>query len=147
MLGLCIAFLTLDSARSTYPSPSLAFLPLILAGLPLLDAALAVIRRANQRSSPLLGDRRHFYDLLLTRGLSPGKVTLACYGITLAFALVAWLGMRFGSRCFEISSAIGLAGLLILAVRLGSLRLGDENEEKIDHACEVAPSGSSEGSA
>ncbi len=143
VLGFCIAFLTLDPARANQSATSLAFLPFVLAGLPVIDAALAVLRRLRQLSSPLQGDRSHFYDLLLARGWSPLQVALACYGITIGLALVAWLGMHFDFRSFEILSAVSLAGLFLVAVRLGSLQSRDRNGGKRRRQFEVAPNASS----
>lgn len=147
VLGFCVAFLALHPAQAPPGETPLAFLPFLLAGLPLLDAALAIIRRLGRGSSPLHGDRRHLYDLLLARGWHPLRVAFACYGITLALALVAWLGMHFGLRSFELLSAVSLAGLLFLAVRLGSLQLRDNGEEKPNQRSELAHHESSKSSA
>jgi UDP-GlcNAc:undecaprenyl-phosphate/decaprenyl-phosphate GlcNAc-1-phosphate transferase len=122
VLGFCVAFLALHSTRSPHPAAPLALLPLVIAGLPLVDCALAVIRRVKSGASIMLGDRRHIYDLLLDRGWSPRRVALACYGITAALAMMAWLSLRNGFRCFVVASGLSLAGLAILAIRLGSLR-------------------------
>jgi UDP-GlcNAc:undecaprenyl-phosphate GlcNAc-1-phosphate transferase len=147
VLGFCVALLALHPAQAPPREIPLALLPFILAGLPLLDAALAIIRRLGRGSSPLHGDRRHLYDLLLARGWPPLRVAFACYGITIALALVAWIGMYFGLRGFELLSAVSLAGLLFLAVRLGSLQLRDNGEEKPNQLSESAHHESSKSSA
>jgi len=50
--------------------------PLIAFSIPLLDTALAVIRRLL-RGQPICGaDRRHIHHLLLDRGLTPRRVAL-----------------------------------------------------------------------
>jgi hypothetical protein len=54
----------------THPSA----VPLLFVGLPLADAFAAVVRRVRGKKSPFLGDRRHFYDLLLRRGWSAAEI-------------------------------------------------------------------------
>jgi hypothetical protein len=99
-------------------------LPLMLAALPLLDAFLAVIRRLRGGTSPLHGDRRHFYDLLFARGWSPRRVALTSYGIAAALALFEWASLRQGTWQFLLVSALCLGVLLIAGITLGVLRPG-----------------------
>lgn len=129
ILGFCVAFLALTPAHTSSAAPA-TLLPLMLAGLPLVDAFLSVIRRVLRRSSPFQGDRAHFYDLLRARGWSSRQIAFACYGLTAALSFFAWLGVPAGLRAFEVLSAFALAGVLFLALRLGSLQWGDRNEGK-----------------
>ena len=140
-LGFCAAFLALDfyrtngargATRAITPNvTTTAFLafPLILAGLPLLDAALAVIRRLKQGGSPLYGDRRHSYDLLLARGWSPRRVAFACYSITAALAAVGCLALRFNPRALIPAGCAAVIPLLAPAIRLGALRTTSEKPQ------------------
>jgi UDP-GlcNAc:undecaprenyl-phosphate GlcNAc-1-phosphate transferase len=50
----------------------------LLIGLPVLDAALAILRRLRRGVSPFRGDRDHLYDLLSKRGLSTWGVLGIC---------------------------------------------------------------------
>lgn len=122
VLGFCVALLALDSP-GTPPKPlSLALAPFILAGLPVVDAALTVARRIRNHRSILLGDRRHLYDAWLARGWPPRSVALLAYAATIALAILAWLAVHPSLRAILYSSGISVAALLILAIRLGSLR-------------------------
>ena len=127
VLGLGIAFLGLNLYRSSPATSAGLLFPVMVAGLPLLDAALAVIRRVKLRGSPFRGDRRHIYDLLLARGLSPRRVVLACYGITATLVVIARLGMRGSAAEVLLVSGLGLAVLLLGALWLGALR--EEHKE------------------
>jgi len=147
VLGFCIAFLTLTSAHSNTPADSRALLPFTLAGLPLLDAALAIVRRVKSNSSPLTGDRRHSYDLLMVRGWSPRNVAFACYATTFAVGVVAWLSLHVSLRCFELSSIGSMSVLVFVAIRVGSLRTEDARRQNREQACNVTPAGNSESSA
>ena len=78
MLGFATALLGLAFCRETGPAKSaltLILFSVLVAALPLIDAGVAILRRTRQRASPLYGDRRHFYDLLLARGVhgAPGS--------------------------------------------------------------------------
>lgn len=46
----------------------------LMIGVPVLDAAAAIVRRFAAGRSPMAGDRGHLYDLLLQRGLAPRHV-------------------------------------------------------------------------
>lgn len=60
VLEFSLAFLRLDSIRAGAAANSLAHFPFLFSAVPLLDAALAVMCRLDNRSSLLLGDRSHF---------------------------------------------------------------------------------------
>lgn len=53
--------------------------PILIIGLPVFDAAWAIIRRLSQGHSPFYGDRGHLYDRLHLKGLSIKKTVLICY--------------------------------------------------------------------
>ena len=57
----------------------------LLVGLPVFDAAFAVVRRVAKGVSPFEGDRSHFYDLLCQRGLGTRAVALTCYALQAVF--------------------------------------------------------------
>lgn len=65
--------------------------PMMALAVPLLDAALAVLRRLL-RGKPIFGaDRGHMHHRLLERGLTPRRVALVLYGVcgvAAAFSLV-----------------------------------------------------------
>ena len=124
-LGFCVALLALESSRTVRTSSSVAttiIFPFLVAGLPLLDAALAILRRLRNSSSPFSGDRSHYYDLLLQRRWSVRKVALVSYAVTLALGAIGWIGQRLQPRNFAALAAISFAALLAIAFRLGSLR-------------------------
>jgi UDP-GlcNAc:undecaprenyl-phosphate/decaprenyl-phosphate GlcNAc-1-phosphate transferase len=128
-IGLGIAFLALDFLRSSPPTTSTLAFPALVAGLPLIDAALAVIRRLLGRGSPLYGDRRHFYDLLSALGWSPIWVALTCYAITAALGITGWRGMHNESAAYSATAVFSLGLVVFAAIRLGALR-GADNKRR-----------------
>lgn len=126
-LGFTLAFLALDSCRAVVPTHLLPIFPIIFAALPLLDAAFAVLRRLRNGLSPLSGDRRHFYDLLVASGWSCRKVSLICYSVTGALVTAGLLSVRGGLAQTALISTICLGALLAAGVRLGSLSSNTPN--------------------
>lgn len=127
VLGFTVAYLALDFYRANAMrlTSSIIFFPILLASLPLLDAALAILRRLRRGRSVLKGDRHHVYDLLLAAGWSSRKVALTCYALTAILWLVAWLGLQPEFKHVFSLYALSVGALLLGAVRLGSLKSKD----------------------
>lgn len=124
-LGFCIAFLALDLYRSRPATASMLLFPALVAAIPLLDAAFAIIRRLRVRASPLQGDRRHMYDLIHGRGWSTRKIVLAFYGATAALAAIAVWGVWRESMRFWIVAWISVGTMTLAAIRLGAMRTSE----------------------
>jgi UDP-GlcNAc:undecaprenyl-phosphate GlcNAc-1-phosphate transferase len=103
--------------------------PLMALSIPLLDTALAIIRRFL-RGEPVFGaDLAHIHHRLLNRGLTPRRVALLLYGasgvaacfaltqsivrnelrglVLVLFCAAAWIGIRhLGYREFEVAARL-----------------------------------------
>jgi UDP-GlcNAc:undecaprenyl-phosphate GlcNAc-1-phosphate transferase len=55
--------------------------PLMVLAIPLLDTALAIVRRFLRRQPIFAADRGHIHHRLLARGLTPRRAVLLLYGI------------------------------------------------------------------
>jgi UDP-GlcNAc:undecaprenyl-phosphate/decaprenyl-phosphate GlcNAc-1-phosphate transferase len=104
---------------------------LVVAGLPLLDVTLAVIRRIRGRVSPFFGDRRHFYDLLRARGASPRAVALVCYGASALFGLIGFIGVWAKPADFLILASVAVGTLVVTEIRMGALRPDREQTQQV----------------
>lgn len=60
-------------------------------GLPLFDGVFTNIRRIIKGKSIFLGDRKHFFDRLLQKGLSVRKTLFICWIIQIFFAAIGLL--------------------------------------------------------
>jgi UDP-GlcNAc:undecaprenyl-phosphate GlcNAc-1-phosphate transferase len=132
VFGFCIAFLGLDFYRSNAANltDATALFPIVVAGLPLLDAMLAVSRRVLGGGGLLHGDRRHYYDLLAELGWTPRRVAVMSYALTAGICAIAGLVVKCDFRQ-ALWLSIATAGiLLILSLRLGSLRQNQEPRDK-----------------
>ena len=64
--------------------------PVLIMGLPIIDAIWAIIRRISKGQSPMQGDRGHLYDRLRQKGLSTKKTVLICYAVQ---AIIVGIGI------------------------------------------------------
>jgi UDP-GlcNAc:undecaprenyl-phosphate GlcNAc-1-phosphate transferase len=120
LIGIVLAFLSLNWVKTTSDPHSIA-VPLLFLGIPFADACLAILRRSRTPRLLFDGDRRHFYDLLLQRGLSVESVLNISLGVAGFFVLLGWMCVHqfIGLRVTCIAVTLGLISAAIL---LGSLQ-------------------------
>ncbi len=99
-------------------------LPALALGVPIIDTALTMIRRAVlDKRSIFSGERGHIHHRLLDRGLQHRTVVIVIYSVTLvaaAFGLLM-LTMREGARIGVLAG--GILFLLIVFALAGSTRI------------------------
>jgi len=78
--------------------------PLLALSIPLIDTALAIVRRFLQRRPLFRADRGHIHHRLLERGLTPRRVALLLYAICLFASLFA---LSLLNHRYEIPVLIG----------------------------------------
>ncbi len=61
--------------------------PILIIGLPVFDAAWAVGRRFLRRKKLFQGDRGHFYDRMIQKGVSVRRTVLMCWLIQVGFVV------------------------------------------------------------
>lgn len=62
--------------------------PIFIIGMPIIDGVFANIRRLFNGKSIFLGDRDHFYDRLLKKGLSVKKTLLISYSLQILLVVL-----------------------------------------------------------
>lgn len=67
---------------------------LMIFALPIFDTALAMFRRWRAGRSIFEGDRSHFYDQLVQRGLSVRQTVLVCYLLAIVFTATGLMVME-----------------------------------------------------
>lgn len=90
---------------------------LMVFALPVFDTALAVFRRWRHRRSIFYGDRSHFYDQLVDRGMSVKRVVLISYVLAALFAALGCLPIWVRARYVVVLYA------LIVAATMGVIHL------------------------
>jgi UDP-GlcNAc:undecaprenyl-phosphate GlcNAc-1-phosphate transferase len=100
-----------DASAITEENGSSALLPLLLPftvlAIPLLDFAMAILRRVKAGRSPFAADREHLHHRIMRFGLTQQRTTIVLYLWTAMFALPTVIA-AFASIWFAI-----LAGALI----------------------------------
>ncbi|PYJ03124.1 MAG: hypothetical protein DME25_13325 [Verrucomicrobia bacterium] len=86
--------------------------PLFVLALPIVDVAIAILRR-GLRGLPLFrADRSHLHHHLMSMGLSRRRVVVSIYAITLIFLLLGFAAIW--SRGQMLPVLFGIAGLILL---------------------------------
>lgn len=86
--------------------------PLFVLALPIVDTALAILRRGLRGLPIFRPDRRHIHHHLLEMGFSRRKVVLYLYGVTLLFLILGFAA--FWSRGHLIPVLAGVTALILL---------------------------------
>ena len=122
VLGFLLAFIGLDFYKVHHAIGTHLLLPLIFAGLPLLDLFLAVFRRMRKGNSPFMGDRQHLYDLLRQQGWSDRPIAFGSYFATALLVILGWLCNHLSPVPALMAVLVTFGYLFVTAVRMGSLR-------------------------
>lgn len=109
-----LAALMLDSDRGV---PTWAAVPLLVA-VPVLDTAVAFVRRLRARRPLFTGDRGHVYDQLVDRGRSRAAVTGGLIALQAVLALAA-IGIASLDSAWAVATSLACALALIAAIGVG----------------------------
>ena len=113
---------------------------MVVFALPILDTALAVVRRIVAGRSLFAGDRSHLYDQLVDRGMTVKQVVVLFYVLALAAAVLGVsVAIYLRGRYAVILYAVLLAAIWLTFWKLGMIRPG-RDETGPDAADEQAPS-------
>jgi UDP-GlcNAc:undecaprenyl-phosphate GlcNAc-1-phosphate transferase len=136
LLGFSVASLSLDFLEHSQAQPA-AFkwiFPFLVAGLPLVDGLVVVLRRLSRGVSPLHGDRFHFYDRLLKNGWPPRAVAGISYTISALLAAAGLWMIGQERAAIIILGAIAAFGFLVVIAKRtvgdGSLRRAIREQAK-----------------
>jgi UDP-GlcNAc:undecaprenyl-phosphate/decaprenyl-phosphate GlcNAc-1-phosphate transferase len=97
LLGCMLAVLGIESSEKSSTAFAIA-VPIVAFGLPVLDTAIAVIRRFASRKPIFTGDHGHIHHVLVERGVKPRNVVILLYGVCGLFGLFSLLFMNPSGR-------------------------------------------------
>ena len=130
VLGLNVAIILLLFAKSG----ALRWLlgSVMVFGLPLADMLLTLARRWRNQRPLMRGDRSHFYDQLLDRGVPLKRVVRISYALAAFFALMGCASILLRTR--YIVPVYFLTALLVAAAvkKYGMVRL-DTRPDQDEH--------------
>ena len=124
LLGLLMAASTMSVVgESDVSSPGRTFftfapilIPFFILGIPLLDTAWAIVRRASRRSSPAVADKNHLHHRLMRLGHGQTRAVLILWSWTaLLSGLVLWPVVT-GHDSIAVPAAVGALGIVLYTV-------------------------------
>lgn len=115
-LGFLIGAMTIaNSHKGTVLAALIA--PVIALGLPIIDTAMAIVRRGLKGLPLFRADRKHIHHRLMQRGLSRTKTVLLLYAISIVFLLMAFA--MFWSEQRYVPIVFGMVFLVFLFMLQG----------------------------
>lgn len=107
-IGFTLSALALAGSQKA-PTIIAVAIPLVSCGLPIMDVAIAVVRRFLRGKPLFRGDREHIHHKLLKRGLSQREVVFILYGVSAGFGLLS-LALLHGA---------GIIALVLVVIGMG----------------------------
>ena len=95
LLGFVVAALMILFAERV---PRWWLASIVVFGLPILDSAVAVVRRLLNRRPVFVSDRGHIYDQMIDRGISLRKTVAICYGLAGLYAAIGLVMSQIRTR-------------------------------------------------
>jgi hypothetical protein len=94
-------------------------IPILSFGLPLLDTAMAILRRLLNRRSLFSADGEHIHHKLLERGFSPRQAVIVLYAVSAMFGLVSLLLLSRTAGVVPIALTVIGIGIFFALQHLG----------------------------
>lgn len=114
LIGFLLSAVALAGSQKA-PAVLAVTIPIVALGLPILDVAVAVLRRFLSNNRLFDPDREHIHHKLIGRGISHKQAVLVLYGVSACFGLLSLFLLHPASTVaitFLMAAALGvLAGL------------------------------------
>jgi UDP-GlcNAc:undecaprenyl-phosphate/decaprenyl-phosphate GlcNAc-1-phosphate transferase len=104
-LGFMLSALALVGVQKS-PTLVAVALPVVACGLPILDTAIAIVRRMLGGKPIFSSDREHIHHKLMDRGLSQRQVVIMLYGVSALCAFLSLFLLRPGGGALAIVVAV-----------------------------------------
>lgn len=114
-LGYTLAVISLQGLLKTYAAISFA-VPLLILGLPILDTAVAILRRLLHHKSPFTADRSHIHHKLIDLGLNQTQAVWLLYIVGAILGIVAVIFAAFGSSTGWLFMLIAVTLILMVCI-------------------------------
>jgi len=120
LLGFMVAVLMLLSGERW---PRWWMASVVIFGLPILDTAVALVRRFLNHRPLFISDRGHIYDQMLDRGIPLKKTVAICYSLAAAYAAVGLAMIPIRTRYAGIVYVLVVVVSSIVVWRKGYLKM------------------------
>jgi len=112
LIGFLISAIAMAGSHKS-PTMVAVAIPIVSLGLPILDVAVAVIRRFLCCKRLFAADREHIHHKLLGRGISHRQAVLVLYGVSACFGLFSLLLLNPGGVALAAVLVVVGIGVLI----------------------------------
>src|SRR5690348_3024185 len=112
LIGFLISAIAIAGSHKS-PTMVAVAIPIVALGLPILDVAVAVMRRFLSCKRLFGADREHIHHKLLGRGISHKQTVLVLYGVSACFGLFSLLLLNPGGGAAAVALIVVGAGVLI----------------------------------
>jgi UDP-GlcNAc:undecaprenyl-phosphate GlcNAc-1-phosphate transferase len=112
LIGFLLSAIAIAGSQKS-PTMVAVAIPIISLGLPILDVAVAVIRRFLSCKRLFGADREHIHHKLLGRGISHRQAVLVLYGVSACFGLLSLLLLNPGGTVVATVLVVVGIGVLI----------------------------------
>lgn len=119
LLGMSLGVVSLFATTKSTLFVSL-LMPIIVAGVPVIDTAAAIIRRKRQHQSVMQADRGHIHHRLLSEGYSQRSTVLIMWGWTAILSVSALFitEMHGLARLPFVCLALGVSAFFVIKLNL-----------------------------
>ena len=112
LIGFLLSAIAITGSQKS-PTVVAVAIPIVSLGLPIVDVAVAVVRRFLSRKRLFDADREHIHHKLLGRGVSHRQAVLLLYGVSACFGLLSlFLLSPHGTAVATVLAVVGI-GVLI----------------------------------
>jgi UDP-GlcNAc:undecaprenyl-phosphate GlcNAc-1-phosphate transferase len=130
-LGFVLAALALGSHQKSTTAVAI-LVPITAMGLPLLDTALAIVRRVLGRRHVFQADREHIHHRVLALGLTHRRAVLALYLVSAVFGAAA-IALNYANQLATVVITLSLATVVyVLLTRLRYIGAGVERDQGLE---------------
>ena len=120
LLGFVVAALMILFAEKV---PRWWLASVIVFGLPILDTAVAVVRRLLNHRPLFVSDRGHIYDQMIDRGIPLKRTVAICYGLAGFYALLGVAASQIRTRYAAVVYLVVVTASALIVWRKGYLKM------------------------
>jgi len=116
LLGFVVAALMILFAERV---PRWWLASVVVFGLPILDTAVAMVRRLLNHRPLLVSDRGHIYDQMIDRGIPLKRTVVICYGLAALYAVIGVVMSQIRTRYAAVVYVLVVIASALIVWRKG----------------------------
>ena len=120
LLGFMVAALMMLFAEGI---PRWWMASIVVFGLPIVDTAVALVRRLLNRRPLFVSDRGHIYDQMIDRGIPLKKTVVICYVLAGAYALIGLVMSQIRTRYAAVVHTLVFTVSFLVVWKKGYLKM------------------------